>query len=322
LTLSAQVASGNGTPNGGVTFYDGATVLGTYTLDATGNSTFSTASLASGSHSFSAQFALNSPWAASTSAPVAVTAQAASSSLAPTTTFIAEVAPGSDSSLLATVQVSGAPLSQGTVTLLVDGQAAATMPMTASGVVSVPLRIEGAALHRLIASYSGSIGTAPSASPQLESTSYLSSRDFTLQAAQTVASIPSTGPSSAVALLIRSAGSWSGTVSLSCDAGLPPGYSCAFSPATMTGSGAVTLTLVPQSGLPAIGLLLLPSFLLLRRRRGGLIAAMLLASLAMLSGCGSVDKAPSPKDWVITVKASAGMPVHSAQIEFRRDNAR
>lgn len=98
LTLNANVTSSNGTPIGSVTFYDNTTVLGTYSLDASGNASFSTASLNTGSHSLSAQYALNSPWASSTSAPVTVTAQAAVAGLAPTTTLIAAVTPGSDSS--------------------------------------------------------------------------------------------------------------------------------------------------------------------------------------------------------------------------------
>ena len=324
LTLNAQVTSGSGSPIGSVTFYDGTSVLGTYTLDTSGMASFSTASLNTGSHSFSAQYPLNSPWAASSSAPVAVTAQVAAAGLAPTTTQIAAVTPGSDSSFSATVQVSGAPLSQGTVTLLVDGQVAATVPFSSGGVLSVPLFTEGAAIHRLVASYSGSSVAAPSASPQLETTPYLAGPDFTLQAVQTLASIPSNGSSSAVTLLIGSVSGWSGTASLSCETGLPPGYSCAFSPSTLTGTGAATLILVPQSTLPALGLLLMPGLWLLRRggRRRAWHAAALLASLTMLSGCGSISGAQSIKSWVVTVQAVSGSTLHSAQIEFRSGSAR
>lgn len=324
LTLSTQVTSGSGTPIGGVTFYDGVTALETYTLDAGGMASFSTASLGTGSHSFSAQYARNSPWAASSSAPVAVTAQVPPVGLAPTTTLIAAVTPGSDSSLLATVQVSGAPLSQGTVTLLVDGQTATTVPFTAGGVLSIPLRIEGAAIHRLVASYSGSDVAAPSASPQLETTSYLPGQDFTLQAAQTLVSIPSNGSSGAVTLRIGSVSGWSGTVSLSCTAGLPPGYTCAFLPTTLTGTGAVTLTLVHQSGLPALGLLLMPGLWFLRsrgRRRTGL-AAVLLASLTIFSGCSGISVTQSIQPWVVTVQAASGSALHSTQIEFTSGSTR
>jgi hypothetical protein len=324
LTLDAQVSSGSGTPIGSVTFLDGTTALGTYSLDASGKVSFSTASLNTGAHSFSAQYALNVPWAASSSASVAVTAQVAAAGLAPTTTLIAAVTPGSDSSLLTTVQVFGAPLSQGTVTLLVDGQAAATVPFTSGGVISIPLHIEAAAVHRLVASYSGSIAAAPSASPQLETTPYLPGQDFTLQAAQGLVSAPFNGSSSAVTLRIGSVSGWSGTVSLSCTAGLPSGYSCAFSPTTLTGTGAVTLTLVRHSGLPALGLLLMPGLWLLksRNRRRAWLAVVLLASLTMLSSCGSIPDAHSTKTWVVTVQAASGSTLHSTQIGFITGGAR
>jgi hypothetical protein len=324
LTLNAQVTSGNGRPIGSVTFYDGTTVLGTYTLDASGSASFSIASLSTGSHSFSAQYARNSPWAASSSAPIAVTAQSVAPGLARTTTLIAAVMPGSYSSRLATVQVSGATLSQGTVTLLVDGQIAATVPFVSGGVLSVPLHIEGAAIHSLVASYSGSIVAAPSASPQLETTSYLPGQDFTLQAVQTLVSIPSGGSSSAVTLLIGSVNGWSGTASLSCEAGLPPGYNCAFSHATLIGTGAVTLTLVPQSGVPALALLLIPGLWLLRSRgrRRAWLATVLLASLTILSGCSGLSGTQSIQSWVVTVQATSGSTLHSTQIEFRSGSAR
>ena len=323
LTLNAQVTSGSGTPIGSVTFYDGKAVLGTYTLDASGESSFSTASLNTGSHSFSAQYALNGPWAASSSVPVAVTAQVAAAGLAPTSTLIAAVTPGSASSLLATVQVSGSSLSQGTVTLLVDGQIAATVPFVTGGVLLVPLRIEGGAIHSFVASYSGSSVAAPSASPQLETTSYLPGQDFTLQTAQTMVSIPSSGSSSTVTLLIGSVSGWSGKVSLSCATGLPPGYRCAFSPTTLTGTGAVTLILVPQSGVPALGLLLIPGLWLLRSRgrRRAWLATGLLASLTILSGCSSLSGTQSAQSWVVTVQAVSGSALHSTQIEFRSGSA-
>jgi hypothetical protein len=319
LTLNAQVTSGGGTPIGSVTFYDGASVLGTYTLNTNSTASFSTASLSTGNHSFSAQYAVNGPWAASSSAPVAVTAQAAAANLAPTTTLILAVTPGDSSSLLAAVRVSGAPLSQGTVTLLVDGQAAATVPFTSAEALSIPLHIEDAAIHHLVASYSGSAVAAPSASPELETTSYLASQDFTLQTSQTQASVLSSGSSSAVTLHIGSVSNWSGTVSFSCAGDLPPGYACAFSPSTLTGSGTVALTLTQRTATSALALLL-PGMCLLYRRRRTLLAAVLFASLTILSGC-SVSSTQSAKSWVVTVQATSGGALHSAQIQFRSDRA-
>src|SRR5262249_51793732 len=57
VTLTAKVTSGSGTPVGTVTFYDGTTALATRTLDANGMATFSTSSLAVGSHTINVNYA-------------------------------------------------------------------------------------------------------------------------------------------------------------------------------------------------------------------------------------------------------------------------
>ena len=56
VTFTATVTSGGGTPTGSVTFKDGATTLGSGTVDGTGHATLSTSSLTAGSHSISANF--------------------------------------------------------------------------------------------------------------------------------------------------------------------------------------------------------------------------------------------------------------------------
>src|SRR5207244_1279421 len=50
------VAPGAGTPTGSVTFVDGATAIGTGTVNATGQAAFSTTSLNAGSHSITASY--------------------------------------------------------------------------------------------------------------------------------------------------------------------------------------------------------------------------------------------------------------------------
>jgi Bacterial Ig-like domain (group 3)/FG-GAP-like repeat len=80
VTFTATVtgASGStGTPTGTVTFLDGAATLGTGTLNASGVATYSSNALAVGAHSITAQYGGDSNFAASTSAAVTVTVQAA-----------------------------------------------------------------------------------------------------------------------------------------------------------------------------------------------------------------------------------------------------
>jgi hypothetical protein len=55
-SLTATVVGQNGTPTGTVTFNDGATELGTTTLDGTGVATFPTSTLSAGTHTINARY--------------------------------------------------------------------------------------------------------------------------------------------------------------------------------------------------------------------------------------------------------------------------
>ena len=57
MTFTATVACSAGTPTGTVTFKDGATTLGTGTLNGSGAATFSTSALTTGTHSISVVYA-------------------------------------------------------------------------------------------------------------------------------------------------------------------------------------------------------------------------------------------------------------------------
>ncbi|WP_419806922.1 Ig-like domain repeat protein [Terriglobus sp.] len=69
LTLSATVTSTGGTATGTLRFTEAGTVIGTATLDSTGNASIHTASLAPGPHSVTAQYAGDGRASASTSSP-------------------------------------------------------------------------------------------------------------------------------------------------------------------------------------------------------------------------------------------------------------
>ena len=75
VTFTAAVtasAPGSGTPAGQVTFYDGTTAIDTATLSS-GSATFETSALAVGGHSITAQYAVSTDFAGSTSAAVTQT---------------------------------------------------------------------------------------------------------------------------------------------------------------------------------------------------------------------------------------------------------
>jgi hypothetical protein len=110
VTLSATVASTlGGIPGGTVSFYDGATLLGTAALDASTPpaATFSTTALAAGTHLITARYGATAAYGASTSAPRRVNVGAAS----PTITFtsVPAVAVGAQVTVTATAS-SGLPV--------------------------------------------------------------------------------------------------------------------------------------------------------------------------------------------------------------------
>ncbi|MFF6979256.1 Ig-like domain repeat protein [Streptomyces sp. NPDC008343] len=67
VTFTATVSGDAGTPTGTVTFYDDGNVLGTDTLDATGQATFTTSSLTAGTHPITAEYGGDDTYDPSTS---------------------------------------------------------------------------------------------------------------------------------------------------------------------------------------------------------------------------------------------------------------
>ena len=152
-TVSA-VAPGTGTPTGAVTFRDGATTLGTATIDGSGVASLSSSSLAVGGHTITAQFGGDSSFNAS-SGTIAQTVQAANTTL----TLAAAPSPatyGQAVVLTATVaaQSPGAGTPTGSVTFR-DGSTVLGSGSLAGGVATVSAPGLTAGTHALTAQYSG-----------------------------------------------------------------------------------------------------------------------------------------------------------------------
>jgi len=118
FTAVVKPATGTGTPTGTVSFKNGATTLGSGTLNGAGQASFSTSSLPVGSASVTAVYGGDSGDTTSTSSAVTVTITAPV--VATTTSLVAtpiSASQGSSVSLTATVApVSGTTLPTGTVT--------------------------------------------------------------------------------------------------------------------------------------------------------------------------------------------------------------
>ena len=155
VTFTATVAAsapGAGIPTGTVTFNDGATTLGTGTLDGSGQTTFSTSALSIGSHSITVVYADDTNFTTSTSSALsqtvnqsATTSSVASSAnpsvFGQSVTFTATVAanaPGSGTPT-GTVTFMDGSTSLGTGTL--DGSGQTTLSTSALSVGSHPITI-------------------------------------------------------------------------------------------------------------------------------------------------------------------------------------
>lgn len=80
ITFTATATSGDGIPEGMVTFMDGSDTLGTSTLDPSGSATLNISTLANGSHSITATYGVNGIYDASTSSTLVQTVNAATPS--------------------------------------------------------------------------------------------------------------------------------------------------------------------------------------------------------------------------------------------------
>ena len=135
VTFTASV-TGNGTPTGSVTFYDGSTALGTVALDANDNAAFTTSTLASGINNISAVYSGDSNFGTSTGTLTQLISQETSSSMSLSSslnpalqdqavTFTATVGGGSGTPT-GTVTFTDGDILLGTATVDGNGNAAFT----------------------------------------------------------------------------------------------------------------------------------------------------------------------------------------------------
>ncbi len=124
VVLSATVSpTPTGASLGTVSFHNGATLLGSVNLNASGVAVFSTTNLAVGAHSIMAVYSGNAGFLTSTSPPVSETMLASSATTTALTLSSPSVVSGTPVTLSATVLVGSTPATSGTV-LFCDATAA------------------------------------------------------------------------------------------------------------------------------------------------------------------------------------------------------
>ena len=341
VTLTATVSSatsGSAAISGTVNFYSGTTLLGTGTIAsgvATTTVTFTTTSL----QTLTAVYSGDTNYTASTSP--AVTTGTATTTLAPTvvtlTSSAAQAVAGG--SLTLTAQVDGTITSgaspTGTVSFYVSGttpRLLGTSALSASGtglaVATLYTSQIPAGTQTLYAVYVGDTNFASSTSATIT----LGLTDYSVTFTPATLTLAS-GQTGQVALLISSAGAFTGNVAMNCVPPANAGITCSISPASLTGTGSATLTIntvAPElqtaehaslrpvaltgaagASLAAMLCLLLPSRG--RRRLSSLFLLVLAAGLTMNLGCSqasvAVASAPSggtPQGTVmLTINTSA-----------------
>jgi hypothetical protein len=173
ITFTATVAAvppGSGTPTGQVTFQDGTNVIGQVPLNASGVASFSTSSLAAGSHTISAIYASDTNFAASNG----TLGQSVQNSAATTTSLSSSANPSVYSqsvTFTATVKpTSGTGVPTGTVTFKNGSTTLGTGTLNGSGIATFISSTLAVGSATITAVYGGGTNFDPSTSAVLTQT--------------------------------------------------------------------------------------------------------------------------------------------------------
>ena len=343
VTFSATVQAG---ATGSVTFLDGTTVLGVGTINAAGVTTFTTSTLAIGSHQITASYGGDSAYSAATSA---VLTQVVGK--IPTVTTIVESAPAQllHTGVTFTANVTApSPNATGTVTFMDGTTVLGTAPLSGSGGVIVSLTTNANATfataglvtgaHQIVAVYSGDNTFAPSTSAPAANMVEDFTNTNTGAASQNM--FPGGTTTYNFTLAPVSATTFLNDVTVVVD-GLPPGSTYTFTPSTIkAGSGPTQIVLnvqtssslssqnrlpqnspAPRNELPIVagmlGLVGLGAMRKLRHKipRTLMLLLLTLGSLlpiAALSGCAGGYFTLNPTTYSLTVTGTEGAVQHAA----------
>jgi sugar lactone lactonase YvrE len=140
-------------PTGMVTFSDGASTLGTATLDGTGMASLQTAALAVGSHSIKASYGGDTNYS-TTSAVLIQTVQSATTQISLTASANPAIY-GTPLTLTATVTGNGVVVGTGSVTFTDGGTSIGSALLNANGVASLSVSTLAPGAHSIVANYAG-----------------------------------------------------------------------------------------------------------------------------------------------------------------------
>lgn len=165
VSFTATVTSSGGTPAGTVTFMDGATVLGSASLNGSGETTFTTGALVPGAHSISAVYGGDTNYLGSTSSTLTQNVNLGVSS----TTLISSSNPAAfGQSVTFTATVNGVALTPtGTVTFMDGATTLGSGTVNGSGQATLTTAALALGSHSITAVYGGNTLYASSTSSVL-----------------------------------------------------------------------------------------------------------------------------------------------------------
>lgn len=246
FVLTASVRNGSGA-TGVVTFLDGATILGSTTLDVSGTATLALASLSSGSHAISASYNGDTFNLASNSSSLSEDVQlraTTASMTASSDTYLS----GQPVTLVAVIHSTGPLLPTGTVTFTSGGVSVGSAPLSTSGAATLtffPL----ASAYKIAATYLGDPVYSGSSSDAYAITAGPSTT-FTMIANPTTLTLKS-GSHTTVDLTITSVKGFTDVLALGC-LELPADSTCTFSQdrPTLGKDGTTIVHLTVDTGNP------------------------------------------------------------------------
>lgn len=326
VTFTATVAAGTTPAVGQVSFKDGATPLGTVTLNASGVATLTTSTLAIGSHPITASYGGGVLFAPSTGTLTQIittqTTTTLSSSLNPSTR-------GQNVTFTATVTgVSGVPT--GTVNFLDSGAVLGSGTLSPLSVATFSTTSLSVGTHTITAAYQGDTVFIPSTSAPVSQVVILPP-DFALQITPPLITA-FRGINATYGVTLTSISSFNNVVDFTCSVGGAPLTTCSLSPTALTGTGNTILSVKTsfahaqnRTAPTTLVMASLLGFLLLRRKRwqsSAFLLLVLLAGISGLSGCGSNGNlGTTPGTYTITVTGTstlAGAPlIHTATARLR-----
>ena len=250
VTLTATVTGTGAVPTGTVTFKDGATAIGSGTLNSGGIATLTTSSLAVGSHSITAVYAGDKNNEGETSAAVTITVSAFASKtvLAASATTVSASLP---LSLLTTTSSASATPPTGSVTFTSGATTLGTATLNADGAGTLTVTLT-AGTYTIAAQYSGDSLNAPSTSNTVTVTVGPTTQ-FTIQLSPSTLTIP-TKQYGITNITLASEAGYTDTMALGCSS-LPYSVTCNFSQndVTLNANGTATVQLTVDTNSPLIG---------------------------------------------------------------------